>query len=218
VLAVSDRGAPGKWTPRPEQVLFDTLLQIEQRGVPGEGRIACRDELLLLLWNAGAHVPAANGTSSLADKYASENRLAAYDGPEPNSAKTPTLERCSKPSAFLACARALRSSDEFPEITEALLSIHLPAFHPARALPLTIADFRVQPRRRGRSAGGLKDSSRFDAVLPAVWAGVPCKFRTCYDTYVWPLSVVAPEMEDAGPASARHQGSGSRGGGVGASN
>ena len=58
---------------------------------------------------------------------------------------------------------------------------------------MTIADFRVNPEQ-GQIGGGLK-IPRGSMLSSRPVGGVPCKFRTCYDTYVWPLSVVAAEWK-----------------------
>jgi type VI secretion system protein ImpG len=102
------------------------------------------------------------------------------------------VERLLEAFAFLAARVHLKIDDEFPEITEALLSIVYPHF--IRPVPsMTIADFRVNPEQ-GQIGGGLK-IPRGSMLSSRPVGGVPCKFRTCYDTYVWPLSVVAAEWK-----------------------
>jgi len=105
--------------------------------------------------------------------------------------RRPHVERLLEAFAFLAARVHLKIDDEFPEITEALLQHHLPAFHPA-VPSMTIADFRVNPAQ-GRSAGLKIPRGSMLSSRPV--AGCPAKFRTCYDTYVWPLSVVAAEWK-----------------------
>ena len=124
-----------------------------------------------------------------ADKYP---KIASRLSLEPDKCEDPHVERLLEAFAFLAARVHLKIDDEFPEITEALLSIIYPHF--IRPMPsMTIADFRVNPEQ-GQIGGGLK-IPRGSMLSSRPVGGVPCKFRTCYDTYVWPLSVVAAEWK-----------------------
>ena len=124
-----------------------------------------------------------------ADKYP---KIASRLSLEPDKCEDPHVERLLEAFAFLAARVHLKIDDEFPEITEALLSIIYTHF--IRPVPsMTIADFRVNPEQ-GQIGGGLK-IPRGSMLSSRPVGGVPCKFRTCYDTYVWPLSVVAAEWK-----------------------
>ncbi len=124
-----------------------------------------------------------------ADKYP---KIASRLSLEPDKCEDPHVERLLEAFAFLAARVHLKIDDEFPEITEALLSIIYPHF--IRPVPsMTIADFRVNPEQ-GQIGGGLK-IPRGSMLSSRPVGGVPCKFRTCYDTYVWPLSVLAAEWK-----------------------
>ena len=124
-----------------------------------------------------------------ADKYP---KIASRLSLEPDKCEDPHVERLLEAFAFLAARVHLKIDDEFPEITEALLSIIYPHF--IRPVPsMTIADFRVNPGQ-GQIGGGLK-IPRGSVLSSRPVGGVPCKFRTCYDTYIWPLSVVAAEWK-----------------------
>jgi type VI secretion system protein ImpG len=124
-----------------------------------------------------------------ADKYP---KIASRLSLEPDKCEDPHVERLLEAFAFLAARVHLKIDDEFPEITEALLSIVYPHF--IRPVPsMTIADFRVNPEQ-GQIGGGLK-IPRGSMLSSRPVGGVPCKFRTCYDTYIWPLSVVAAEWK-----------------------
>jgi type VI secretion system protein ImpG len=124
-----------------------------------------------------------------ADKYP---KIASRLSLEPDKCEDPHVERLLEAFAFLAARVHLKIDDEFPEITEALLSIIYPHF--IRPVPsMTIADFRVNPEQ-GQIGAGLK-IPRGSVLSSRPVGGVPCKFRTCYDTYVWPLSVVAAEWK-----------------------
>jgi type VI secretion system protein ImpG len=124
-----------------------------------------------------------------ADKYP---KIASRLSLEPDKCEDPHVERLLEAFAFLAARVHLKIDDEFPEITEALLSIIYPHF--IRPVPsMTIADFRVNPEQ-GQIGTGLK-IPRGSVLSSRPVGGVPCKFRTCYDAYLWPLSVVAAEWK-----------------------
>ena len=127
--------------------------------------------------------------AQFADKYP---KIASRLSLEPDKCEDPHVERLLEAFAFLAARVHLKIDDEFPEITEALLSIIYPHF--IRPVPsMTIADFRVNPEK-GQIGTGLK-IPRGSVLSSRPVGGVPCKFRTCYDAYVWPLSVVAAEWK-----------------------
>ena len=127
--------------------------------------------------------------AQFADKYP---KIASRLSLEPDKCEDPHVERLLEAFAFLAARVHLKIDDEVPEITEALLSIIYPHF--IRPVPsMTIADFRVNPEK-GQIGTGLK-IPRGSVLSSRPVGGVPCKFRTCYDTYVWPLSVVAAEWK-----------------------
>jgi len=105
---------------------------------------------------------------------------------ESDRCEDPHVERLIEAFAFLAGRVHLKVDDEFPEITEALLSIVYP--HYVRPIPsISIVQFHLDAEKGGvttpqKVARGSKLSS--DTV-----GGVPCQFQTCYDTTVWPFAV-----------------------------
>lgn len=111
---------------------------------------------------------------------------------EAEKCEDPHVERLLEAFAFLAARIHLKIDDEFPEITEALLSIVYPHF--IRPVPsMTIADFRMNPAQ-AQIGKGLK-IERGTVLSSRPVGGVSCKFRTCYDAYLWPASVVAAEWK-----------------------
>ena len=102
----------------------------------------------------------------------------------------PHVERLLEGFAFLAARVYLKIDDEFPEIVEALLNILYP--HYLRPIPsASIAQFHMDPEQ-GKMTSGLKIPK--DSVLyTAAVAGTPCKFRTCYETVLWPVEVKAAD-------------------------
>jgi type VI secretion system protein ImpG len=111
---------------------------------------------------------------------------------EPDKCEDPHVERLLEAFAFLAARVHLKIDDEFPEITEALLSIVYP--HYIRPIPsMSVAEFQLD-LEQGKLTTGLK-IDRNSLLYSQPVAGVPCKFRTCYETTLWPLSVTAAEWK-----------------------
>jgi len=111
---------------------------------------------------------------------------------EADKCEDPHIERLLESFAFLAARVHLKLDDDFPEITEALLSIVYPHF--IRPVPsMTVVEFQVRPEQ-AQIGSGLK-IARGSVLSSRPVAGVPCKFRTCYDTMVWPLTVAEAEWK-----------------------
>jgi type VI secretion system protein ImpG len=111
---------------------------------------------------------------------------------EPDKCEDPHVERLLEAFAFLAGRVHLKIDDEFPEITESLLSVMYP--HYLRPIPsMSVAQFHVDPEQVTPQAG-LKLER--DSVLNSrPLQGVPCKFRTCYDLWFWPVEVAEAEWK-----------------------
>src|SRR5215471_5682042 len=94
---------------------------------------------------------------------------------EEEKCEDPHVERMVEAFAFLAGRVHLKIDDEFPEITESLLSVMYP--HYLRPIPsMSVAQFHVDPEQVTPQAG-LKLER--DSVLNSrPLQGVPCKFRT----------------------------------------
>ena len=105
---------------------------------------------------------------------------------DPNRCEDPHVERLIEAFAFLAARVHLKIDDEFPEITEALLSVLYP--HYIRPIPSsTIVQFHLDPEQ-GKLTTGLpipKGSMLYSQPVD----GYPCKFKTCFDTTLWPLKI-----------------------------
>ncbi|HXB72172.1 MAG TPA: type VI secretion system baseplate subunit TssF [Candidatus Acidoferrales bacterium] len=123
--------------------------------------------------------------AQFADKYP---KVASRLLIEPGKCEDPHVERLLEAFAFLAARVHLKVDDEFPEITQALLGIVYPHF--IRPIPsMSIVEFQVDVEQ-GRLTSGLKIDKESMLYSRPV-GGVPCKFRTCYDTTLWPLAVTA---------------------------
>jgi len=105
---------------------------------------------------------------------------------EEHKCEDPHVERLLEGFAFLAARVHLKVDDDLSEVSEALLSVIYP--HYVRPIPsMSLVEFRLDPEQ-GKLTSGLhipRDSLLYSAPVD----GVPCRFRTCYDTTVWPLTV-----------------------------
>jgi type VI secretion system protein ImpG len=111
---------------------------------------------------------------------------------ESKESEDPHVERLIEAFTFLAARVHLKLDDDFPEITEALLGIVYPHF--IRPIPsMSIVELHPDPER-GKLTTGLK-IDRGTMLYSRPVGGVPCKFRTCYDTTLWPVSVSAAEWK-----------------------
>src|SRR5260370_6426568 len=110
---------------------------------------------------------------------------------EPTRCEDPHVERLIEAAAFLAARVHLKIDDEFPEITEALLSIVYP--HYIRPIPsMSIVELETEPGQT--VTAGLK-IRRVTVLYSRKVAGFECNFRTCYETTLWPISVAAAEWK-----------------------
>jgi len=104
----------------------------------------------------------------------------------PNISEDPHVERLIESFAFLAARVHLKVDDDFPEITESLLSVLYP--HYIRPIPsMSVVEFAVDPAQ-GKLTTVLT-FPRHSVLYSKPIEGVPCKFRTCYDTTVVPVRV-----------------------------
>jgi type VI secretion system protein ImpG len=109
---------------------------------------------------------------------------------EPDKCEDPHVERLLEGFAFLAARVHLKIEDDFPELTESFLNIVYP--HYIRPQPsMSLVEFQLDPEQ-GKLTTGFRIPR--DALLYSrSVGGVPCKFRTCYDTVLWPLEVAAAQ-------------------------
>ena len=85
---------------------------------------------------------------------------------EPDKCEDPHVERMLEAFAFLTARVHLKIDDEFPEITEALLSILYP--HYMRPIPsMSIVEFHLDTGAGRAHYGGLKLDPRFGLELAA---------------------------------------------------
>ena len=105
---------------------------------------------------------------------------------ESSHCEDPHVERIIESFAYLAARIHLKLDDDFPEITEALISILYP--HYLRPIPsVSVVEFQLDPEQ-GKLSTGLK-IPRESMLYSRPVNGFPCKFRTCYDVTLWPVRV-----------------------------
>lgn len=106
----------------------------------------------------------------------------------PDKIDDPLVERLLEGVAFLSARAQRRLDDEFPEISDALLSVLYP--HALAPVPSgAIAQLAGQP--------GL----RVPVIVPSGTAietdpirGEPCRFRTSYETTLWPVEIESVKL------------------------
>ena len=107
---------------------------------------------------------------------------------EPNKCDDPHVERLLEGFALLAARVHLHLEDDFPEFSDALLGILYPHF--TRPIPsMSVAELRLDPEQ-GKITKGFAVPRETELYSRPV-GGTPCRFRTCYDTTLWPLSVTS---------------------------
>src|SRR5215472_17549278 len=105
---------------------------------------------------------------------------------EPDRCEDPHVERLLEGFALLAARVHLKLNEDFSEISSALLEALYPHF--IRPVPsMSVVEFQLD-REQGKLSTGLKipkgamlHSNRIN--------GVRCRFRTVYETTVWPVTV-----------------------------
>jgi type VI secretion system protein ImpG len=125
-------------------------------------------------------------------------RVAAGLQLEPTRSEDPHVERLLEGFAFLAARVHLKIDDELPELTQALLSAVYPEY--ARPVPsMSLVQFHLDPDQGKLTTGYAIPRESLLYSRPV--AGVQCRFRTSYDTTLWPIQVteaawIAPHQLD----------------------
>jgi type VI secretion system protein ImpG len=127
----------------------------------------------------------------MAVQFAEKNpKIASRLVLEPTKCEDPHVERLLEAFAFLAARVHLKIDDDFPEISEALLTVVYPQL--VRPIPsMSIVEFQPDPEKGKMTTGLVID--RGASLYSRPVGGVPCTFRTCYETVLWPLSLTAGE-------------------------
>ncbi len=105
---------------------------------------------------------------------------------EPSKCDDPHVERLLEGFAFLAARIHLRMDEALPEFSQALLETVYPHF--ARPLPShTVVQFALDREQGTLTSGYPIPRGRMLESRPV--EGTPCRFRTAYDTTLWPLEI-----------------------------
>src|SRR5579859_5804824 len=100
----------------------------------------------------------------------------------------PLVERLLEGVAFLSARAQQRLDDEFPEISDALLSVLYP--HALAPVPSgAIVQLACQPGLRVPVTVPSGTAIETDPVR-----GEPCRFRTNYDTTLWPVEIESAKL------------------------
>ena len=101
----------------------------------------------------------------------------------PDAVDDPHVGRLLEGVAFLSARAQQRLDDEFPEITDALLGVLYPQY--LTPVPsAAIVQFACQPGLRVPVVVPSGTAIETDPV-----AGEPCRFRTAYETRLWPVEI-----------------------------
>lgn len=104
----------------------------------------------------------------------------------------PHVERLIESFAFLTARIHRKLDDEYPEITEAFIQVLYP--HYMRPIPsATILQLSTDPDKP--EIAGRYTIPRHHKVFSPEIQGVKCRFRTCFDMDLWPLTLTEARLE-----------------------
>ena len=130
-----------------------------------------------------------NLSSEFAERYPKIARRLQIDG---DQCEDPHVERLIESFAFLAARIHRKLDDEYPEITEAFIQVLYP--HYMRPIPsATILQLLTDPEKP--EIAGAYVIPRHHVVLSPDIQGVKCRFRTCFETTLWPLTLSQARLE-----------------------
>jgi type VI secretion system protein ImpG len=100
----------------------------------------------------------------------------------------PHVSRLIEAFALLNARTRLKLEDDFPELTQSLLDLLYP--HYLAPVP-SMAIARLVPDAKAEGAATVRRRTEIDTEPVA---GEICRFRTCYDTTVWPVALTAAQF------------------------
>lgn len=128
-------------------------------------------------------------SGEFAQRYPKIARRLSLEG---DQSEDPHVERIIEAFAFLTARIHRKLDDEFPEITEAFMQVLYP--HYTRPFPsCTILQFETDPLK-AEIAARYTIPRHHPAISPAV-GGMPCRFRTCYDVDLYPLTLKEAKLQ-----------------------
>lgn len=111
---------------------------------------------------------------------------------EPDKCEDPFTERLIEAFAFISGRIHKKIDDDFPEITESLLSIIYP--HYLNPIP-SMSVVRFEPVKQNIPAAGYKIDKNIMLYSKPV-GGTPCQFTTGYPVTIWPVEVVSAGLQE----------------------
>jgi type VI secretion system protein ImpG len=109
----------------------------------------------------------------------------------PDASEDPHVERLIQAVAYLNARIRYKLDDDFPEITDAVLSILYPHYQ-APVPSMSIVQFELDPGQAELTAGTMIERGTMIETEPI--QGDPCRFQTCYPTTLWPIEVVSASL------------------------
>ena len=110
---------------------------------------------------------------------------------EPDKCEDPHVERLIESFAMLTARVQMHLDDDFPEITNAFLSLLQP--HYLAPIPsMTIVQL-VADTDRADAVTGMPIPRESQLHTPPV-GGVRCRFRTCFPVTLWPIAVTSVDV------------------------
>ena len=164
------------------------------RAAAAAGGAAPRDELLLYYERELTYLRRMG--AEFGAKYP---KIAARLQLEPTKCDDPHVERLLEGVAFLNARLHRRLDDDLPELSEALLDVLYP-LHVRPVPSLSVVEVELDPEL-GKLPGGFRVPRGAELRSRPV-QGMACRFRTCYDTVLWPATVGAVEWVAAERAAA----------------
>lgn len=105
----------------------------------------------------------------------------------------PHVERMIESFSFLTARIHKKLDDEFPQITEAMLSVLYPHF--LRPVPsMSVAQLALAP---GADINEMQEMPRHSELLTRPVQGLPIRYRTAYPVEMWPIRVAQAQLEAA---------------------
>jgi type VI secretion system protein ImpG len=111
---------------------------------------------------------------------------------EPDKCEDPHTERLIEAFAFISARIHKKIDDDFPEITESLLSILYPHF--IRPIP-SMSVVRFEPVKKTLPPVGYR-IERGAALYSKPVQGIPCQFSTTSPVTLWPVEVVSGTLQE----------------------
>lgn len=112
----------------------------------------------------------------------------------------PHVERMIEAFAFLTGRVSLKLDDELPEITESFINVLYPHYlSPIPSMAITEMSYG-SPKDKLTSVQSVKRHTR---LYSRPVDGTPCRFRTAYDTYLFPLELEDAALESPAPTDGR---------------